>query len=126
PPHDSLPGGARAPTWNGGFIEGQYIISPQWLIIGRYETVRMAQQVDLSIVPTGNTGNLNAFTIASRWYPIMFSRAGLALQQEYSWVRSNGVTNQGGGFGSLCGDAGLSPSCKINSSSLMFGFDFDF
>ena len=57
----------------------------------------MAQQADPDSTP-GDTGNLNAFTIANRWYPIMFSRAGLALQQEYSFVRSNGVTNQGGAF----------------------------
>jgi hypothetical protein len=87
--------------------------------------VHMAQQADTSITP-GNTGNLNAFTIANRWYPFMFSRAGLALQQEYSFVRSNGVTNQGGAFGSLCTDAGRSFNCTIGSSSLMFGFDFDF
>ena len=124
PPNSELPDGARAPSWNGGFVEAQYIVSPQWLIIGRWETVHMSQQVSSEI--PGDLGNLNAFTIASRWYPIMFSRAGLALQQEYSWVRSNGVTNQGGGFGSLCGDVGFSPTCKINSSSLMFGFDFDF
>ncbi|MGH9746002.1 MAG: hypothetical protein ACRD59_07830 [Candidatus Acidiferrales bacterium] len=119
-----LPEGDRAAKWNGGFVEGQYIVSPQWLIIGRWETVHMAQQISSDI--PGNLGNLNAFTIASRWYPFMFSRAGLALQQEYSWVRSNGVTNQGGGFLSLCGDAALSSTCKINSSSIMFGFDFDF
>lgn len=116
--------GNQAAIWNGGFLEGQYVISPQWIVIARWETVHMAQQINTDT--PGNLGNLNAFTIANRWYPFMFSRAGLALQQEYSWVRSNGVTNQGGGFGSLCGDTGLASTCKINSSSLMFGFDFDF
>jgi hypothetical protein len=116
--------GNQAAIWNGGFVEGQYVISPQWVVIARWETVHMAQQINTET--PGNLGNLNAFTIANRWYPFMFSRAGLALQQEYSWVRSNGVTNQGGAFGSLCGDAALSATCKINSSSLMFGFDFDF
>src|SRR5579862_1728339 len=120
-----LPAGLRAAKWNGGFVEGQYIISPQWIVIARWETVHMAQQADPDATP-GDTGNLNAFTIANRWYPIMFSRAGLALQQEYSFVRSNGVTNQGGAFGSLCTDAGRVFNCTINSSSLMFGFDFDF
>jgi len=120
-----LPPGLRAAKWNGGFVEGQYIISPQWIIIARWETVHMAQQADPSIT-AGDTGNLNAFTIANRWYPFMFSRAGLALQQEYSFVRSNGVTNQGGAFGTLCTDAGRVFNCTISSSSLMFGFDFDF
>ena len=84
----------------------------------------MAQQADTSFSP-GDTGNLNAFTIANRWNPFMFSRAGLALQQEYSFVQSNGVTNQGGAFGTLCTDAGRL-NCTISSSSLLFGFDFDF
>jgi hypothetical protein len=116
--------GNQAAIWNGGFIEGQYVISPQWIMIGRWETVHMAQQINTET--PGNLGNLNAITYANRWYPFMFSRAGLALQQEVSWVRSNGVTNQGGAYGSLCGDAGLSPTCKINSYSIMLGFDFDF
>jgi hypothetical protein len=116
----------RAPSWNGGFLEGQYVISPQWIMIGRWETIHMAQQANDEISLSGDTGNLNAITYANRWYPFMFSRAGLALQQEISWVRSNGVTNQGGGFGSNCFDAGLSNTCKINSYSIMFGFDFDF
>jgi hypothetical protein len=125
PRTDTLSGTQHAPKWNGGFLEGQYIISPQWIVIARWETVHMSQQADVSITP-GDTGNLNAFTIANRWYPFMFSRAGLALQQEYSFVRSNGVTNQGGAFGTLCTDAGRAFNCTISSSSLMFGFDFDF
>jgi hypothetical protein len=120
----TLPTGDRAAKWNGGFVEGQYIISPQWIVIARWETIHMAQQANDGIA--GDTGNLNAFTIANRWNPFMFSRAGLALQQEYSFVRSNGVTNQGGAFGSLCTDAGRLFNCTISSSSLFFGVDFDF
>ena len=30
-----LPEGLRAAKWNGGFVEGQYIISPQWIVIAR-------------------------------------------------------------------------------------------
>jgi hypothetical protein len=52
----------------------------------------------------------------------MFSRAGLAIQQEYSVVRSNGVTNLGGAL-SPSGCAGI---CTVTSQSLFFGFDFDF
>lgn len=121
-PPSPLPAPYRAAVWNGGFIEGQYIISPQWVIIGRYEMVRMAQQADPDITP-GNVGNLDAFTIASRWNPFMFSRAGLALQQEYSWVRSHGITNQGGVFGAV---PPCSPTCEVSSSSIFFGVDFDF
>jgi hypothetical protein len=122
PSNQSLVGtGAQAAKWNGGFIEGQYIISPQWVIIGRYELIRVSQEANTSI--PGNVGNLDAFTIASRWNPFMFSRAGLALQQEYSWVRSKGITNQGGAFGSI---PTCSPGCYVSSSSLLFGVDFDF
>jgi hypothetical protein len=123
-PPSILPAGDRAAVWNGGFLEGQYIISPQWIIIGRYEMIRMAQQAQQSDVPgAGNVGNLDAFTIANRYYPFMFSRAGLALQAEYSWVRSHGITNQGGAFGSI---PACSPNCEVSSSSVMFGVDFDF
>jgi hypothetical protein len=117
--------GIHAATWNGGFIEGQYIISPQWIVIARWETIHMQQQANAGIVTSasGNIGNLNAFTIANRWNPFMFSRAGLALQQEYSFVKSNGVTNQGGAFGATCATV---VTCTITSSSVFFGFDFDF
>ncbi|MGH9698275.1 MAG: hypothetical protein ACRD5R_00320 [Candidatus Acidiferrales bacterium] len=117
---NTLPVGGQAASWNGGFLEGQYVFSPQWIIIGRYETVRMSQQA-FTTTP-GNLGNLDAFTIASRYYPIMFSRAGLALQQEYSFVRSNGITNQGGAFGQVP----LGPGLNVNSSSVFLGVDFDF
>jgi hypothetical protein len=117
-----LPTGLQSASWNGGFVEGEYVISPQWVILARYEMIRMAQQADPSIT-AGSVGNLDAFTVASRYNPFMFSRAGLALQQEYSYVRSNGVTNQGGAFGSTCFT--VAP-CHISSSSLFFGVDFDF
>jgi hypothetical protein len=120
-PPTTLPAGDHNVVWNGGFLEGQYVISPQWIIIARWETIHMAQQANDSI--PGDLGNLNAFTIANRWYPFMFSRAGLALQQEYSFVRSNGITNQGGALGAPCL---TSPNCTITSSSLFFGVDFDF
>jgi hypothetical protein len=116
-----LPAGLRSASWNGGFVEGQYVISPQWIIIGRYEGIRMSQQPNNAT--SGDLGNLDAFTIANRWYPFMFSRAGLALQQEYSWVRSNGVTKQGGAYGNVCLTV---PTCNISSSSILLGVDFDF
>ena len=84
-------------------------------------TTRSAQQIAREVDTIG--GNLDAFTIANRWYPFMFSRAGLALQQEYSWVRSNGVTKQGGAYGNTCLTV---PTCNISSSSVFIGVDFDF
>lgn len=112
--------GLQAAIWNGGFAEGQYVISPQWVILFRYEGIRMAQQANTT--NPGGLSNMDAFTIASRFNPFMFSRAGLALQQEYSVVRSNGITSQGGVlFPAIC-----SPACTTTSQSLFFGFDFDF
>jgi len=118
-----LPAGAQAVIWNGGFAEGQYIISPQWVIMFRYEGIRMSQQANTAI--NSNQSNMDAFTIASRWNPFMFSRAGLAIQQEYSVVRSNGVTSLGGVLTpSAC--PATSNTCNVLSQSLFFGFDFDF
>lgn len=118
-----LPIGAQAAIWNGGFAQFEYVISPQWVIQFRYEGIRMQQQANVST--PGNQSNMDAFTIASRWNPFMFSRAGLAIQQEYSVVRSNGVTSQGGVLSpSSCPAA--STTCNVVSQSLFFGFDFAF
>lgn len=112
----------QAAIWNGGFVQFEYVISPQWVIQARYEGIRMSQQANNT--NPGNLSNLDAFTIASRFNPFMFSRAGLAIQQEYSVVRSHGVTNQGGAFGSTCPPANA--TCNVVAQSLFFGFDFDF
>src|SRR5258708_27524507 len=40
----SLPPGAHAPVWNGGFLESHYYVSPQFVLTGRYEIIRMSQQ----------------------------------------------------------------------------------
>jgi len=57
-------------------------------------------------------GNIDAYTFATRWYPIMLSRAGLALHGEYSLVRQQGVAPVT--FRSLA------------QSSTFLGLDFDF
>lgn len=113
--------GCRAPTWNGGFLESHYYYSPQLVFIGRYEIIRMDQQA----VPgtPSNQSNIDAYSIGYRWYPIMFSRAGLAFHNEYSITKSIGIVPL-----SLDG-VGLPPSAangKVWSGSLFIGFDFDF
>lgn len=113
----------QAAIWNGGFAQAEYVVSPQWVILFRYEGIRMAQQANTAT--PGSQSNMDAFTIASRWNPFMFSRAGLALQQEYSVVRSNGVTSQGGVLSpSSC--PAVSTTCNVVSQSLFFGFDYAF
>ena len=118
--------GCRGPNWNAGFLEAHYYYSPQLVFIGRYELIRMSQQA----VPgtPGDQSNIDAYSIGYRWYPIMFSRAGLAFHNEYSIVKSIGIPP-------LSGDGvGLPPltalpfgnNGKVWSGSLFIGFDFDF
>lgn len=108
-PDTTDPTGLRAASWNGGFIEADYARTPQLVFVGRVELIRMSQQANAGI--PGNQGNIDALTFGYRWYPIMFSRAGLAWHQEYSINRTRGV----GGLGE-----------DVLSSSFMMGFDFDF
>jgi hypothetical protein len=106
----SLPIGAVAPTWNGGFVEAHYNPTPRWVFLSRYELERMSRQANANI--PGRTGNLDTWTVGYRWYPIMSPRAGLAWLQEYSRL-----TNEGA--------APLSSKDDVHNSYLM-GFDFDF
>ena len=111
----------RGPQWNGGFLESHYYYTPQLVFIGRYEIIRMQQQA-FSNTPS-NVSNIDAYSIGYRWYPIMFSRAGLAFHNEYSITKSIGIVPL-----SLDGVLlpPLSNNGKVWSSSLFIGFDFDF
>lgn len=115
----ALPIGARAPIWNGGFAELHYNPTPQMVLVGRYELIRMAQQA----FPLGTTlandqalrsrfGNLDSYVFGYRWYPIMISRGGLAWHQEYAWVRSIGTAPLSG--------------LNVTGSSYMMGLDVAF
>jgi hypothetical protein len=109
-PGTTLPAGARAPSWNGAFVETHYTWSPQIIFIQRSEWVRMSQQAQVGAA--SDLGNIDAYTFAFRWYPIMNSRAGLALHDEYSWVRQIGTAPVTG--------------TNLESSSLLTGVDFAF
>jgi hypothetical protein len=118
-PAGQLPDGAQGPIWNGGFAELHYTYSPQLILVGRYETIRMAQQAlpvgtpQANGIPvTGFLGNTDAWLAGFRFYPIMSSRAGIAWHMEYSHVRSSG-TSPGTGR-------------DVRMSSVMAGFDFAF
>ncbi|HEY2805557.1 MAG TPA: hypothetical protein VGI92_06810 [Gemmatimonadales bacterium] len=106
----TLPAGAVNPVWNGAFLEAHYYVNPQLVFTGRYETIRMSRQADPAT--PANLGNTDAITAGLRWYPIMFSRAGLAWHAEYSVAKVMG--------------APLDPTQSFRTSSLMLGFDFDF
>jgi hypothetical protein len=123
PSNTALPAGAQAPAFVGGFLESHYYVSPQLVFFGRFEKINVAQQAFVNLGFPSDYGNVTAYSVGYRWYPIMFSRAGLAWHNEYSIVRSNG-------FLPLSGNgAGLQVFNLANpvwSSSIMAGFDFDF
>jgi hypothetical protein len=124
-PGGTLPAGAQAPSWNGVLFEPHYVASPQLIFIGRYETIRMSKQsngagCDVSLACTGGTGpgasasnlgNISTYTIGYRYNPFMTSRAGFAFHNEYNWLHQDGTSPSG---------------TNLNTSELMFGFDFDF
>jgi hypothetical protein len=106
-----LPPGAVGPSWNGGFAEAHYNYNPRFIVMGKYEEVRIAKQAN-PITPA-NFGDLSSWTVGYRWYPIMNPRAGLAWTQEFSRVVDEGIP------------ATLSGKDDISNSYLM-GLDFDF
>jgi hypothetical protein len=110
PANMPLPPGAKAPSWNGGFVETHFVLSPQVIFIQRDEFVRMAQQALSTTV--GNTGNINTYTFGFRYYPFMFSRAGFAYHAEYALTQQQG--------------AAPLTFTQLNNSSVFLGFDFAF
>jgi hypothetical protein len=104
-----LPTGAQSPTWNGGFIETHFTVNPQLFFMQRSEWVRMSRQAVAS--NASNLGDIDAYTAGFRWYPFMYSRAGFAFHNEYSFIRQRGTSPSG---------------LNLSGSSLFFGFDFAF
>jgi hypothetical protein len=130
-PGTALPAGSQSPTWNGVLLEPHYVFSPQLILIGRYETIRMSRQangaacVDCLSASTGaftaigaspsNFGNISTYTVGFRYNPFMTSRAGFAWHNEYNWLHQDG-TGPTLGLG----------TANLNTSELLMGFDFDF
>lgn len=114
PSNSPLLDGARDASWNGGFLETHYYLNPQMVFTQRVEAIRMSQQAFPDMPST--LGNVDAYSFGTRWYPFMFSRAGLAVHGEYSLVKTV--------------SAGQLPSegatANIWTSSLLFALDFDF
>jgi hypothetical protein len=105
-----LPSGARSPSWNGALIEPHYTVSPRLVFIGRYEAIRMSQQVFAS--NPSNFGNIDVGTAGLRFYPFISSRAGFAIHSEYSWLRQRGASPV--------------TAHDLTSSSVLLGLDFAF
>jgi hypothetical protein len=119
PANQPLPPGAEGPTWNGGFVETHYTWNPQLILVGRYEGIRISKQSFPigTLLPNGGLltsdfGNIDAGVLGFRWYPIMMSRAGLALHLEYSRVRMRGAAPVTGR--------------DLTTNSFMTGFDVAF
>ena len=110
PAFADLPAGARGPIWNGGMIETHYTLNPQFVLINRYELIRMSRQA-LATNP-GNLGDIDSLTFGYRYYPFISSRAGFAFHNEYAIVRQRGV-------------APITQT-DVTSSSVFIGFDFIF
>jgi hypothetical protein len=104
-----LPAGAHAPSWNGALFESHYMFNPQIILINRFELDRMSQQA-FSSNPS-NLGNANVLTFGARYYPFISSRAGFAYHAEYAIIWQKGASPV------------FTP---LATSSLLFGFDFDF
>jgi hypothetical protein len=129
PSNQTLPTGAQAPTWNGGLFETHYTLNPQFILINRYELIRMSRQaapvipgsIGITTVPgsliitgfpTSDFGNTDALVFGYRYYPFISTRAGFAFHTEYAIVRQRRAAPVTG--------------LDLTSSSLLFGFDFDY
>ena len=118
---EPLPPGAVSPVWNAGFIEAHYYVNQQFVLLHRTEIVRMSRQA-LPATPV-DLGNVNAMTFGLRWYPIMFSRDGLALHAEYSTSGNRGSMPLSGAGTGL---PPLDPATRVRGSSVFFALDFAF
>jgi hypothetical protein len=112
----ALPDGAMAPTWNAGFVETHLHLNPQFVFTNRVEMIRMSRQAFSTT--RLSTGNIDAYSVGYRWYPIMFSRAGVAFHNEYSIVKT-----QGAGVGA---NPLSDPPTAAWSNSILAGFDIAF
>ncbi len=116
-----LAGGTRDATWNSGLLEIHYYVNPQLVFTQRSEIIRMSDQADPGLPKT--LGDIDAFTFGYRWYPIMFSRAGLAMVGELSFTKTIGtmpLSEDGAGVDPL------TPGTAVHSTSLLLALDFDF
>jgi len=117
----ALPAGARQAEWNAGFLELHYYVNPQLVFLQRSEFIRMSQQA-LTSTPS-DLGNIDAYTFGYRWYPMMTSRAGLALHTEFAMTKTLGWSPLSGAGTGL---PPLSTDTPVWARSLLFALDFAF
>lgn len=117
----ALAGGSRDASWNSGLVEVHYYVNPQLVFTHRSELIRMSQQSDPAMPK--KMGDVDAFTFGYRWYPIMFSRAGLAFVGELSFTKTIGtipLSENGSGVDPL------TPTTPVKGTSVLLALDFDF
>jgi hypothetical protein len=92
--------------------------------LARFEQINVGQQSfdSQGTGVSGSYGNITAMTVGYRWYPIMFSRAGVALDGEFSRVRTIGSEPLSGNGSGTVAD----PTAGTWANSYFFGIDFDF
>jgi hypothetical protein len=90
-------------------------------LLGRFEKIDVGSQAFTT--NPASYGNVIAYSAGYRWYPIMFSRAGVALDGEYSRVKSIGIVPESGDG---TGGPPLFPTDGVWSSSIFFAIDFAF
>lgn len=117
-----IAGGTQNASWNSYLLEAHYFVNPQLMLMGRGDILRMSKQGDPATPKT--QGNTDAITLGVRYYPIMFSRAGLAWHTELSFGKSVGVTPMSG-IGNTV-DAPVTPGTVVHTTSLLTALDFDF
>jgi hypothetical protein len=110
PANVALPTGAQAPTWNGGLFETHYNLNPQFVVINRYELIRMSRQANAA--NPSSMGNIDSLTFGYRYYPFISSRAGFAFHNEFSILRQRKISPVNG--------------LDLTNSSALIGFDFAF
>ena len=95
---------------NGVLVEPHYVVSPQMIVLARYETIRMSQQSTPGT--PSNLGNITTYTAGFRYNPFMTSRAGWAYHAEYNWWHQDGTSPV--------------TATNLTSSEVLLGIDFDF
>ena len=98
------------------------IIVQRPVALARFEQIVVGQQAFTNTSFGGSNCNITAMSFGYRWYPIMFSRAGVALDGEFARVRTIGQEPlSGDGTGAV-----FNPTGAVWSNSYYFGIDFDF
>jgi hypothetical protein len=94
----------QAASWLGGFAELSYTPSPLWTFVFRYQRVAMLQQGSNQF--SHAEGDFTGWSAVVRYYLEFSSRAGVALQAEFSQAA---VTTAGlpSGMGPPLGSTGL-------------------